>query len=572
MLSYDEAARQVTAAGMPFETVQQDVMGVPRTLFRNAPNSLRDIVVAASARSDDVTFLVYEDERWGFERFGREVAALGTALVEQYGIGRGDRVAIAMRNYPEWVVAFAAAVSVGAISVSFNAWWTAEEMDFALSDCGASVLIADAERIERSRATCERLGVPTLAVRAPDAAALGSPVAPVGQWSDVVGARATDPTVALPDVAIDPDDDATILYTSGTTGNPKGAVSTHRAVVQALMGYACRSALDKARDPDRQGGLAAPSFILVVPLFHVTGCVPVMLSCMLGGLKLVMVYRWDPERALQLIEREEISNFVGVPTQNFDMLNCEAFERYDTSSLRSVGGGGAPAPPELVQRIATTYAKAAPGIGYGMTETNAYGPQNGGADYLTHPTSAGRTTPIMAVEIRDPNGVPVPVGEVGEIWFNGPNLIRGYWNRPDATAEVLVDGWLRSGDVGRLDAEGFVYVEDRIKDMVLRGGENVYCAEVEAAIHEHPAVHEVAVFGVPHDRLGEEVAAVVVPRAGASVTETELVDFVAERLAPFKVPTRLRIRPEPLPRNAAGKFLKRDLRREEEAASASATA
>ena len=572
MLSYDEAARQVTAAGMPFETVQQDVMGVPRTLFRNAPNSLRDIVVAASARSDDVTFLVYEDERWGFERFGREVAALGTALVEQYGIGRGDRVAIAMRNYPEWVVSFAAAVSIGAISVSFNAWWTAEEMDFALSDCGASVLIADAERIERSRATCERLGVPTLAVRAPDAAALGSPAAPVAQWSDVVGARATDPTVALPDVAIDPDDDATILYTSGTTGNPKGAVSTHRAVVQALMGYACRSALDKARDPDRQGGLAAPSFILVVPLFHVTGCVPVMLSCMLGGLKLVMVYRWDPERALQLIEREEISNFVGVPTQNFDMLNCEAFERYDTSSLRSVGGGGAPAPPELVQRIATTYAKAAPGIGYGMTETNAYGPQNGGADYLTHPTSAGRTTPIMAVEIRDPSGVPVPVGEVGEIWFNGPNLIRGYWNRPDATAEVLVDGWLRSGDVGRLDAEGFVYVEDRIKDMVLRGGENVYCAEVEAAIHEHPAVHEVAVFGVPHDRLGEEVAAVVVPRAGASVTETELVDFVAERLAPFKVPTRLRIRPEPLPRNAAGKFLKRDLRREEEAASASATA
>ncbi|MFN7969933.1 MAG: class I adenylate-forming enzyme family protein [Acidimicrobiales bacterium] len=572
MLSYDEAARQVTAAGMPFETVQQDVMGVPRTLFRNAPNSLRDIVVAASARSDDVTFLVYEDERWGFERFGREVAALGTALVEQYGIGRGDRVAIAMRNYPEWVVSFAAALSVGAISVSFNAWWTAEEMDFALSDCGASVLIADAERIERSRATCERLGVPTLAVRAPDAAALGTTAAPVAQWSDVVGARATDPTVALPDVAIDPDDDATILYTSGTTGNPKGAVSTHRAVVQALMGYACRSALDKARDPDRQGGLAAPSFILVVPLFHVTGCVPVMLSCMLGGLKLVMVYRWDPERALQLIEREEISNFVGVPTQNFDMLNCEAFERYDTSSLRSVGGGGAPAPPELVQRIATTYAKAAPGIGYGMTETNAYGPQNGGADYLTHPTSAGRTTPIMAVEIRDPSGVPVPVGEVGEIWFNGPNLIRGYWNRPDATAEVLVDGWLRSGDVGRLDAEGFVYVEDRIKDMVLRGGENVYCAEVEAAIHEHPAVHEVAVFGVPHDRLGEEVAAVVVPRAGASVTETDLVDFVAARLAPFKVPTRLRIRPEPLPRNAAGKFLKRDLRREEEAASASATA
>ena len=560
MLSYDEAARQVTAAGMPFETVQQDVMGVPRTLFRNAPNSLRDIVVAASARSDDVTFLVYEDERWGFERFGREVAALGTALVEQYGIGRGDRVAIAMRNYPEWVVSFAAAVSIGAISVSFNAWWTAEEMDFALSDCGASVLIADAERIERSRATCERLGVPTLAVRAPDAAALGSPAAPVAQWPDVVGARATDPTVALPDVAIDPDDDATILYTSGTTGNPKGAVSTHRAVVQALMGYACRSALDKARDPDRQGGLAAPSFILVVPLFHVTGCVPVMLSCMLGGLKLVMVYRWDPERALQLIEREEISNFVGVPTQNFDMLNCEAFERYDTSSLRSVGGGGAPAPPELVQRIATTYAKAAPGIGYGMTETNAYGPQNSGRDYLTHPTSTGRGTPIMSVEIRDPDGNPVPVGALGEIWMAGPHLIRGYWNRPDETAETIVDGWLHTGDLGRLDEDGFLYITDRAKDMVLRGGENVYCAEVEAAIYEHPAVYEAAVYGLPHERLGEEVAATVRVREGEHLDADGLREYLGNHLASFKIPSRLHMTTSELPRNASGKMLKRELR------------
>ncbi|HMV75915.1 MAG TPA: class I adenylate-forming enzyme family protein, partial [Microthrixaceae bacterium] len=564
MLSYDEAARQVTAAGMPFETVQQDVMGVPRTLFRNAPNSLRDIVVAASARSDDVTFLVYEDERWGFERFGREVSALGTALVEQYGIGRGDRVAIAMRNYPEWVVSFAAAVSIGAISVSFNAWWTAEEMDFALSDCGASVLIADAERIERSRATCERLGVPTLAVRAPDAAALGTTAAPVAQWSDVVGARATDPTVALPDVAIDPDDDATILYTSGTTGNPKGAVSTHRAVVQALMGYACRSALDKARDPDRQGGLAAPSFILVVPLFHVTGCVPVMLSCMLGGLKLVMVYRWDPERALQLIEREEISNFVGVPTQNFDMLNCEAFERYDTSSLRSVGGGGAPAPPELVQRIATTYAKAAPGIGYGMTETNAYGPQNGGADYLTHPTSAGRTTPIMAVEIRDPSGVPVPVGEVGEIWFNGPNLIRGYWNRPDATAEATWTDpqgrpWLRTGDIGRVDEEGFLYVVDRKKDMILSGGQNVYPADVEAILFEHPGVAQCAVVGAPSRKWGETPVAFVVPAEDSGLAAPDLRDWLNARLARFQKVAAVHL-VDDLPRNATGKVLKRELR------------
>ncbi|UDY35234.1 class I adenylate-forming enzyme family protein [Dermatobacter hominis] len=556
MLSYEEACRQVTAPGAPFETVEQEVMGVPRTLFRNAPGSLRDVVIGASQRGD-ATFLVYEDERWSFERFGREVAGLAAALVDRFGVRKGDRVAVAMRNYPEWVVSYAAAVSVGAISVSFNAWWTPDEMDFALRDCGASVLIADEERIERSRGTCDALGIPTIAVRAPAAAATPGG-APVEGWTEVV-----DPDAAMPDTNIDPDDDATILYTSGTTGNPKGAVSTHRAVVQAIMGYACRSALDKARDPDRLGGKSAPVFILVVPLFHVTGCVPVMLSCLIGGLELVMMYKWQPERALELIEREGVTNFVGVPTQNIDMLNSPAFDRYDTSSLRSVGGGGAPAPPELVQRISTTYASAAPGVGYGMTETNAYGPQNSGPDYVERPTSAGRVTPIMRVEVRDPAGVPVPNGEAGEIWFDGPNLIRGYWNRPDATAEVLVDGWLRSGDVGRLDDEGFIYVEDRIKDMVLRGGENVYCAEVEAAFHEHPAVHEVAVFGVPHERLGEEVAAVVMLRDGASATEEELLEHVAERLAAFKVPTRLRVTSEPLPRNAAGKFLKRELRRSE---------
>lgn len=558
MLGYDEACAQVTAPGAAFETVQAEVLGIPRILFKNAPATLRDIVVGSAARGE-ATFLVYEDERWTFERFGHEVAALSTALVDDFGIAKGDRVAIAMRNYPEWVVSFAAALSIGAISVSFNAWWTEDEMDFALRDCGASILIADVERIARSRSSCADLAIPTIAVRTAagvdDSLSAGSDA--VRSWDEVIGGR---PDATIPQVDIDPDDDATILYTSGTTGNPKGAVSTHRAIVQALMGYACRSTVDKARLEDRPVGRSAPSFILVVPLFHVTGCVPVMLSALMGGLKVVMMYKWQPERALQLIEREEVTNFVGVPTQNFDLLNSPEFDNFDTSSLRSVGGGGAPSPPELVQRIANTYAKAAPGVGYGMTETNAYGPQNSGLDYVAHPTSAGRTTPIMTVEVRDPDGGAVPNGVAGEIWFNGPNLIRGYWNKPDATAEVLVDGWLRSGDIGRLDDEGFVYVEDRIKDMVLRAGENVFCAEVEAAFYTHPAVAEVAVFGVPHDRLGEEVAAVVVLLDGRTATSDELAAHVGNHLASFKVPSRIRVTGDPLPRNAAGKFLKRDLR------------
>jgi long-chain acyl-CoA synthetase len=301
-------------------------------------------------------------------------------------------------------------------------------------------------------------------------------------------------------------------------------------------------------------------FILVVPLFHVTGCVPVMLSCFAGGYKLVMMYKWDPARALELIERERVTQFVGVPTQSWDLLECPDFARRDTSSLAAVGGGGAPAPPELVRRVDRSFRSARPGIGYGMTETNAYGPGNAGDDYLRKPTSCGRVVPIVEMRVTDAEGRTLPPDEVGEIWFRGPNLIRGYWNKPEATAETIVDGWLRSGDIGRIDEEGFVYVQDRAKDMVLRAGENVYCAEVEAAIYEHPDVYEAAVFGVPHERLGEEVAAAVVAKPGRVLEPDALRAFLATHLAPFKIPSVVRVHADPLPRNPAGKILKRALR------------
>ena len=554
-LSYADAVAAVTAPGERFETARTEVRGVPTTVFVNAPGSLRDVFAGARAHGD-ATFLVYEDERWSFADVMARVDALGALLVEEYGVAKGDRVAIGMRNYPEWVVSFAAITSIGAISVSLNAWWTEDELSWALEDCGAKVLIADRERVERTQDAAAKLGCTILGVRLGEGAPAG-----IDRWEEVLPLGRP-----LPEVAIDPEDDATILYTSGTTGRPKGAVSSHRAVVHALLGYGCRAAVDRLRrDPGPDGAgtpAAAPKlvFILIVPLFHVTGSVPVMLSCFASGLTLVIMYRWDPDRALELIERERVTNFVGVPTQSWDLLQSPRFAEFDTSSLISVGGGGAPAPPELVRRVSTSFRNASPGIGYGMTETNAYGPQNGGADYLSHPTSTGRATPILEIEVRDEAGEPVPVGRQGEIWFKGPNLIRGYWNRPEATAETIVDGWLRTGDIGRLDDQGFVYVEDRAKDMILRGGENVYCAEVEAAIYEHPAVHEAAVFGVPHERLGEEVAAVVVPRAGVPVTADDIRAHVGQRLASFKVPTRVAVWDHALPRNPAGKVLKRDLR------------
>ncbi len=556
-MSFAEAESLVLADDGFLATTTTEIRGVPTKVFVHAPTSLRDLVDSTRARGDAV-FCVYEDERWTFTEWVTKVDELAAALVETYGIAKGDRVAIAMRNYPEWIVTWAAAVSVGAIAVSLNAWWTAEELAFALADSEPKVLFADAERVARTAATCRERGIELVGVRLGDVPPPEVDATDVTRFADVLIDGA-----AMPRVDIDTDDDATILYTSGTTGRAKGAVSTHRAIISAILAYGARGAVEKLRAPDGDGTGDDDQervFILIVPLFHVTGSVPVMLGSMATGLKLVIMYRWDPERALELIERERVTNFVGVPTQTIDLLQSPRFADFDTSSLSSVGGGGAPTPTQVVKDVADTFGQRAPGIGYGLTETNSYGMQNSGDDYLSHPTSTGRPIAILDIEARDPSGAALPAGETGELWMRGPCLFRGYWRRPEETAEALVDGWFRTGDIGHIDDEGFVYISDRIKDMVLRGGENVYCSEVEDVLYEHPAVREAAVFGIPDERLGETVVAVVRPNDGVEVTAEELRTHVAGQLAPFKVPAQIHIRVEALPRNAAGKFLKRDLR------------
>ena len=381
-LSYEDASAQITAPGQRYETHEIEVDGVTYTAFKGAPSSLKELADLTRLYGD-TEYLVYEDERYTYAEVYARADGIAAALVERYGVAKGDRVAIAMRNYPEWIITYLGALSIGAVVVSMNAWWTAEELAYGLEDSGARVLVADLERVERSREAAARLGIATIGVRLDE-----EEVPPtVDRWEDVVVVGAT-----RPEVAVGPEDDATILYTSGTTGRPKGAVSTHRAIVQALMGFGCKTSIDSLRRPDEAAGRTGPPvFILIVPLFHVTGNVPVFLGSLASGLKLVIMHKWDPGKALELIEREKVTNFIGVPTQSWDLLEHPDFEKYDTSTLTSVGGGGAPAPPQLVSRVGSSFKAAKPGIGYGMTETNAYGPATAAPTTRpTPPAPAGR--------------------------------------------------------------------------------------------------------------------------------------------------------------------------------------
>ena len=554
-MTWTEANLAVTAPGQIFELIDAEVMGVKTQIFKNAPAHLGQVFAGARGHGEK-TFLVYEGESYSFTQAMDQIDALSNLLANTYGVKKGDRVAVAMRNYPEWVMSFAAIISVGAVSVSMNSWWVEDEMDFALQDSGAKVLICDQQRFDVAAESCKKLGVKVLVARAEKSLPAGA-----DKWQDALAPHLAA-GLKCPVVEISSDDDATILYTSGTTGRPKGAVSTHRAIISALMGFSSRNSvltMSGTKLKEVTGPEVPTSFILIVPLFHVTGCVPVMMSCFIAGLKLAIMYKWDAEKALEMIEREKITNFVGVPTQSWDLVNSPAFDKYDTTSLRAVGGGGAPSPTSPVGKVNDKVKNGSPQLGYGMTETNAFGPGITGSDYLAHPTSTGRAVLPMRVEVRDENLKSLPTGEAGEIWFFGPMLIRGYWNRPEATAETIVDGWLRSGDIGRLDAEGFVYVEDRVKDMILRAGENIYGAEVESAIYDHPAVHEAAVFGVPHERLGEEVGVAILPKDGMALDPQDLWKFLDGKIANFKIPAHVVVMTEPLPRNAAGKFLKREL-------------
>ncbi|MGP4028187.1 class I adenylate-forming enzyme family protein [Actinomadura sp. 3N407] len=554
-----EVRAAMTAPGQLFEMDEAEIRGVRTRVWKNAPPTLREILEVSRAHGD-AAYLVYEGDRLSFADHYARAAAFARRLIDGYGVAKGDRVAIAMRNYPEWSVAFFGAAVAGAVVVPLNAWWTAAELEYGLADSGAAVLIADAERAERLSGVLPGLGVRCLVARADGAVPAGCE-----SFEAVLGDPGDPAAASLPDVPLDPDDEATIFYTSGTTGRPKGALGTHRNIATnpVSLAYGIISAGIRAGRTVEE--LTAPQprvTLLSVPFFHATGCHSVLVTSALQGGTVVMMYKWDVPTALELIERERVTGFGGVPTMAWQVLTSPDFDKYDTSSLTGVSYGGAPAAPALVDKIRERLPERAPGNGYGLTETSSVTTYNGGVNYLERPESVGPPVAVCDVKVVDPAGGELPPGEVGELLIKGPNVIKGYWNKPEATAQAFVDGWFHSGDLARLDDDGFVYIVDRAKDMLIRGGENIYCAEVEAALYEHPAVADCAVIGVPHQVLGEEVGAVIVPRPGAAVTEQDIAAFLAGRIAAFKVPVHYWFRDEGLPRNPGGKILKTRLREE----------
>jgi long-chain acyl-CoA synthetase len=557
-LSYNEIHAALCASGQFFEIETLDIRGVPTRTWKNAPATLHEVVAQGARNAGGRDFIVLGDERVSHERHFELVNCLAATLVDGLGVQKGDRVAIAMRNLPEWSVAFFAATMVGAIAVPFNAFWNGEELAFAMSDCEPKILFADGERLERlARFPHSLRDVVLVGTRLDDRKGTAELPPGIRDFNQFLEGDAA----GWPAMQIEPDDLATIFYTSGMTAKPKGVLGTHRNICSNLMSlmFAGLRTMEREGASPTGGSADPPVLILSVPLFHATGCHSILLTQAFFGGTLLFMRRWDPEVALDLMERERVTAFSGVPTMVWDIMNSKTLDRRDLSSVKSFGGGGAAAPPELVRRIHERFPSTGIATGYGLTETSSATTSISGSDYVERPSSVGVPLPVCELRTVDLDGKDTPAGGDGEIWIKGPNVVPGYWRRPEETGAAFTDGWLHSGDIGRIDQDGFLYIVDRVKDIIIRGGENISTIEVESALFEHPAILDAAVFATPHPSLGEEVGAAIRLKPGMAVTVDELRDHVATKLAAHKVPAHVWITSQPFPRSGTGKTLKREI-------------
>lgn len=565
MPSSAEIQHMLTGPGGPFEVVRETVNGIAMKTYRERMRSLREIAAVALGRGNDQVFLVYGDRRYGFQDFIELANSISWQLSSRYGVRAGDRVAVLSANNPEWCLTFWATVNMDGVLVGLNGWWKADEILYGLRDSAAKILVVDRDRFQRIAGRLAEL--PEL-----DAIFLCDAEAPepgndprLHRFEELLCA----PSPALPADPIGEDDPAVIFYTSGTTGRPKGAISTHRSMVANLQNTLYNAMYNTLLNGAALlGGSGQSSSLLTAPLFHVSGCHSNLVVGLLGGLKIVVpVGKFDPEHALELIERERITVWAAVPTMVWRVVEHPARKKYDLSSIVSVAYGGSPSGRELQRRVQETFPNVRSiGNAYGLTESSSVATAIGGQEFLDRPSSVGRPMPVVDIKIADEAGNELPSGTPGEVWIKGPIVMPGYWRKPEATAQAITDGWLHTGDIGYLDSEGYLYITDRAKDMIIRGGENIYCVEIENRLLEHPKIADAAVIGVPHPVLGEEVKAVIQAEPGQSLDEREVRSWVAETLADFKVPAYVEIRTQRLPRNASGKLLKNVLRGEGEVA------
>ena len=551
----DQAVHHVTTTNPSFALTETDIRGVRLRVFQNAPPNLRALMQASRKPQGNgaADYLVYREETWTYDEFCGEANQISHALQQEMNIESGDRVAIAMRNCPELLILTMAISSLGAVVVFLNAWWTTEELDYALTDTGAQVVFADGARVERLKPLAQSHDLRLIGVR--DGEALSN--ARYGALRDAM------PDDSWPEAPIDPDNDFAIMYSSGTTSHPKGVVLTHRGAINAVFTWLMQAAIAPLVDPPAKDAPPAPrpAVLVVTPLFHVTATHGLFLLSLPAGAKLALMDKWDAAQAVRIVRDEKITRFLGVPTQSADLLIAAKAMNEPLETLDYLGSGGAKRPAAQVLELARQFPKADIATGWGMTETNAVGIGLVGPEYLKRPGSAGRLhPPLQDLLFLDESGQPVPQGEIGEITVKSPCNMRCYLNKPEATAEAMQDGWLRTGDLGYIDPDGYVTIVDRKKNIIIRAGENIACLDVEGALHRHPAVFEACAFSVPDDRLGEVVGAALQTRPGMKIDRQELLAFLGDHIAKFKLPERIWIQTDPLPRGATTKVDRRKIR------------